>query len=95
MRNLGGSVGVSLSTAEIAWRTQFHHARLAEHVSALAPASASLLAGGLAAAQRAVQMQAQALSYFDVYWLFGIAALCVAPFALILKNPPKGAAGAH
>jgi DHA2 family multidrug resistance protein len=95
MRNLGGSVGVSLATTELAWRTQFHHARLAENVSVLAPASHSLLNGGLAAAQRAVQTQAQAMSYFDVYWLFGIAALVVAPLALMLKNPPKGAASAH
>ena len=95
MRNLGGSVGVSLATAEVAWRTQFHHARLAEHVSTLSLSAHSLLNGGLAAAQRVVQMQAQAMSYFDVYWIFGIAALVVAPAALILKNPPKGAAGAH
>ena len=95
MRNLGGSVGVSMATAELAWRTQFHHVRLAEHVSALS-AGPNLASRGLEAAQRAVQVQAQALSYFDVYWLFGIAALCVAPLALLLKSPPKGApAGAH
>ena len=40
MRNLGGSVGVSLATAEVAWRTQFHHARLVEHVSRIRPAVA-------------------------------------------------------
>jgi MFS transporter, DHA2 family, multidrug resistance protein len=33
-RNLGGSIGVSLATTELARRTQFHHARLAEHVVA-------------------------------------------------------------
>ena len=94
MRNLGGSVGVSLATAEVAWRTQFHHARLAEHVSTFELPSRSF-AGGLEAAQRAIQLQAQAMSYFDVYWLFGIVALCVAPIALILKSPPKGAPSAH
>ena len=95
MRNLGGSVGVSLATAEVAWRTQFHHARLAEHVSRFDLPSRSLAGGGLEAAQQAVQLQAQAMSYFDVYWLFGITALCVAPIALILKSPPKGAPSAH
>ena len=95
MRNLGGSVGVSLATAELAWRTQFHHARLAEHVTQYA-AAPNLGSRGLAAAQGVVQTQAQAMSYFDVFWLFGIAALCVAPLALLLKSPPKGApAGAH
>ena len=33
MRNLGGSVGVSVATTALAWRTQFHHVRLCEHVS--------------------------------------------------------------
>ena len=95
MRNLGGSVGVSMATAELAWRTQFHHARLAEHVTPYS-SGPDLLSRGLSAAQQVVQTQAQALSYFDVYWLFGIAAFCVAPLALFLKSPPKGApAGGH
>ena len=95
MRNLGGSVGVSIATTTLAWRTQFHHARLSEHVSLFDSGPGSFAGVGLAAAQARVQVQAQALSYFDVFWLFGIAALCVIPFALILKKPPKGAEGAH
>ena len=95
MRNLGGSVGVSIATAELAWRTQFHHARLSEHVSRFDVGPGSFAGSTLAAAQGAVQRQAQALSYFDVFWLFGVAALCVAPFALILKKPPEGAEGGH
>ncbi len=95
MRNLGGSVGVSMATTAIAWRTQFHHARLSEHVSTLDLPGQSLASLGLAGAQRVVQQQAQGMSYLDVYYLFAIAAICAAPFALILKNPPKGAAGAH
>ena len=96
MRNLGGSVGVSVATAEVAWRTQFHHARLAEHVSTFSLPAHSVSASGLAAAQRAVQLQAEFMSYLDVYWMFAIAAFCVVPLALLLKSPPKGApAGAH
>ena len=95
MRNLGGSVGVSIAIAELAWRTQFHHARLAEHVTPYA-VGPNLLTRGLAAAQQVVQTQAQALSYFEIYWIFGILTLCVAPVALLLKSPPKGApAGGH
>ena len=95
MRNLGGSVGVSVATTALAWRTQFHHVRLSDHVSSFDVGPGSFAGVGLAAAQAQVQAQAQALSYFDVFWLFGMTALVVAPFALILKNPPKGAAGAH
>jgi DHA2 family multidrug resistance protein len=32
-RNLGGSIGVSLANTEIAQRSQFHQARLVEHVT--------------------------------------------------------------
>jgi len=96
MRNLGGSVGVSIATTALAWRTQFHHVRLAEHVSRFDVGPGSFAGVSLASAQSQVQMQAQSLSYFDVFWLFGIAALIVAPFALLLKKPPKGApAGGH
>ena len=95
MRNLGGSVGVSVATTALAWRTQFHHVRLADHVSSYDVGPGSFAGVGLAAAQQQVQTQAQALSYFDVFWMFGMAALFVAPIALILKKPPKGAEGGH
>ena len=95
MRNLGGSVGVSIATTALAWRTQFHHVRLSDHVSSFDVGPGSFAGTTLAAAQAQVQVQAQSLSYFDVFWLFGVAALVVAPFALMLKNPPKGEAGAH
>jgi hypothetical protein len=49
----------------------------------------------LPAAQAIVQMNATILSYLDVYWIFGLLAFCIAPVALILKSPPKGAADAH
>ena len=41
-RNLGGSIGVSLATTELAQRAQFHQARLTEH---LAPSSTSYQQG--------------------------------------------------
>ena len=97
MRNLGGSVGVAAATTELAWRTQFHHARLAEHVSGIGPGAAALSHPGiLEAAQQAVQQQAQMLSYIDIFWIWGVATLCLAPVALLLKKPPKGQhAGGH
>ncbi|MGC4061073.1 MAG: DHA2 family efflux MFS transporter permease subunit [Aquabacterium sp.] len=96
MRNLGGSVGVAVATTDMAWRTQFHHARLAEHVTASGPAGAALgHPDRLAALQQAVQAQAQLLSYLDIFYAWAIIALCVAPFALLLKSPPKGAARVH
>jgi DHA2 family multidrug resistance protein len=92
MRNLGGSVGVSFVTTMLAERTQFHHARLAEHITAyngfgwdtpLAPINAL------------VQAQASIMSYLDIFWLLGILALVAAPAILLLPRVPKGAAAAH
>ncbi len=92
MRNLGGSVGVSFVTNYLQERTQFHHERLAEHITAyngygwstpLAPVNALL------------QAQASIMSYLDIFWLLGVVALVVAPIVLLLPRVPKGAAAGH
>jgi DHA2 family multidrug resistance protein len=88
MRNLGGSFGVSFVSNMLEERSQFHHARLAEHITAyngfgwntpLAPVDAM------------VQAQASIMSYLDVFWLLGLLALIVAPAAFLLPRLPKGA----
>ena len=92
MRNMGGSVGVSFVTTMLQERTQFHHARLAEHITAyngygwntpLAPVDAM------------VQAQASIMSYLDVFWLLGMLALFVSPVILLLPRVRKGGAMAH
>ena len=93
MRNLGGSVGVAVATTELAWRGQFHHARLAEHVTAAAGFSPGPALAGIAAR---IDVQASILSYLDVFVVLGVVALVVCPLALFLPKMPKGAAvGAH
>ncbi len=88
MRNLGGSFGVSIVTTELAWRTQFHHARLAEHVT---PYNGYGWGTSLQAIAAAVQRQAQILSYLDIFTILSFIALAVAPLVLFLPNIPKGA----
>jgi DHA2 family multidrug resistance protein len=92
MRNLGGSVGVSIATTELAWRNQFHHARLAEHVT---PYNGFAPGPALQAIAGAVARQAGILSYLDVYWILALAALFVCPLALFLPKMPKGAQIGH
>jgi DHA2 family multidrug resistance protein len=94
-RNLGGSIGVATATTELAWRIQFHHQRLGEQVSTIGERGQQLTKAGLAAAQQLVDTQAQVLSYLDIFYVFGIAALCVVPIAFFLKTPPAGAAHGH
>lgn len=93
MRNLGGSWGVSVATTELQWRGQFHHARLAEHVT---PYNGFGFGVPLGPISQAVQTQATMLSYLDVFTILAVISLVAAPLVLFLPNLPKGApAGGH
>jgi len=86
MRNLGGSFGVSLVTTQLAWREQFHHARLAEHITPYNGFVSSL--GSIAAT---LEQQASVLSYLDVFIMLGVISLVLCPVCLLLPKLPKGA----
>jgi MFS transporter, DHA2 family, multidrug resistance protein len=92
MRNLGGSVGVSFTTTLLQQRDQFHHERLAEHVTRYIDMHGQTLAQ----VGQAVDVQASVLSYIDVFYVLAVIALIFAPIVLFLRNVPKGArAGGH
>jgi len=93
MRNLGGSWGVSIATTQLQWRGQFHHERLAEHIT---PYNGYGFGVPLGPISQAVQRQATILSYLDVFIILALIALAAAPLVLFLPNLPKGApAGGH
>jgi MFS transporter, DHA2 family, multidrug resistance protein len=92
MRNLGGSVGVSFVATMLEERTQFHHARLAEHITAY---NGFNWPTPLAPVDAMVQVQAAIMSYLDIFWVLGLLALVVAPVVLFLPRVSKGAAMAH
>jgi len=92
MRNLGGSFGVSFVQTLLEWRTQFHHARLASEIT---PYNGYWFGHSVAAIARAVQTQAQVMSFLDIFWLLGLVALCIWPVALFLPKMPKGATAGH
>ena len=93
MRNLGGSIGIAGVTTELQWRTQFHHARLAEHVT---PYDGYGFGTSLQSIADQVQTQATMLSYLDIFLILAIVALAAAPLTLFLPNVAKGAsAGGH
>jgi DHA2 family multidrug resistance protein len=92
MRNLGGSMGVSFTTTILQWREQFHHERLAEHVTRYSDQHGR----GMVQMGRVIEAQASVLGYVDVFYVLAIISLAVAPLALFLRNVPKGArAGGH
>jgi DHA2 family multidrug resistance protein len=92
MRNLGGSVGVSFVTNMLAERTQFHHARLAEHITVYNGFGWNTPLGPINAL---LQAQASVMSYLDIFWLLGFLAIVAAPAILLLPRVPKGTAAAH
>lgn len=92
MRNLGGSVGVSFVTTMLEERTQFHHERLAEHITAY---NGFGWGTALAPVQAMVQAQATILSYLDIFWVLGLVALIVSPAILLLPRVPRGTALSH
>lgn len=92
MRNLGGSVGVSVVTTMLEDRTQFHHARLASHITAYNGYGWNVPLTHIA---HVVQSQASMMSYLDMFWLLGVLALCIWPLALLLPRMPKGATPGH
>jgi DHA2 family multidrug resistance protein len=86
MRNLGGSFGVSLVTTQLAWREQFHHARLAEHIS---PYNGFVNSLGSIASR--VEQQASVMSYLDIFVMLGVISLVLCPICILLPKLPKGA----
>ena len=87
MRNIGGSIGISFVTTMLAWRTQFHHARLAEAITPYG----SLHGMTLSQIAPIVQQQASFFSYLDMFRIIGGVSLVVWPIVLFLKAPARRA----
>jgi MFS transporter, DHA2 family, multidrug resistance protein len=100
-RNVGGSVGISLSNTWLAWRWQYHHSVLAEHISPLNPVAEQAMAGmqaslepmgsqateptAIIALNGMVNQQSVVLAYNDVFLLTAL--LCVAVLFLVPLLP--------
>ena len=105
-RNLGGSVGIALTSTFVTQRSQFHQSRLGEHISAYDPQTQSALhqlgamfsshgSNGqdqaLGAIYAMVQRQAGMLSYVEVFYLMAFGILLIVPLTFLLpKNNPRG-----
>jgi len=109
-RNLGGSVGIAITSTIVAQRSQFHQSRLGEHVSAYSTETSSAIGhlsqafgGGpegtlkaLGSIYQSVLRQAAMLAYVDVFLFMAIGTLCIIPLALFLpKSCPKSGMVPH
>jgi len=100
MRNVGGSVGVSIVEALFVRNSQIIHSRLAEHIRPDNPVAQSLGAPysltevhGIAALNAEVTRQAQMIAYIDDFHFMVLVILASLPFLLLLRRPNRAAKG--
>jgi DHA2 family multidrug resistance protein len=91
-RNIGGSFGISYTTTLLAYREQFHHARLTEHITPYNGYGAGV---NLAPIAHTLQSQAAMLSYLDTFTATALVSVVAMLLALTLPLLPKGAVSAH
>lgn len=110
MRNLGGGVGIAMSTTMLSRGSQFHQSRLTEHATIYNPLTTHYQSvvqpalqatagdqGWLAALAGTVARQAAMLSYVDAYTVMSWVCICCAPLVFFLSKPSKkgGSAALH
>jgi MFS transporter, DHA2 family, multidrug resistance protein len=104
MRNVGGSIGISIVVALLAENTQTVHSRLIEnlrpdnplaHAPFLAAPYSLSTATGIAALNAEVTRQAQMVAYIDDFKMMMLVVLISTPLLLLLRNPaPRTGAAA-
>jgi DHA2 family multidrug resistance protein len=103
VRNVGGSIGISVVVALLAQNTQTVHSRLVEHLRPdnplaqaphLLPPFAFDTASGVAALNAEVTRQAQMVAYINDFKLMMVIVLLAIPLLLLLRPPPPRRAAA-
>jgi DHA2 family multidrug resistance protein len=95
MRNLGGSVGISVLIATLTENTQTIHSRLIEtlrpdnpllRTPVFGPAYSLTAPNGIAALNAEVTRQAAMIAYIDDFRMMMLMALCSLPLLLLLRD---------
>jgi MFS transporter, DHA2 family, multidrug resistance protein len=98
MRNLGGSIGISVLVAALAENTQAVHARLTEslrldnpllHTPLMPPSFSLTTPSGIAALNAEVTRQASMVGYIDDFRLMMLIILLSLPLLLLLREAPR------
>ena len=101
MRNLGGSIGISILVATLAENTQVVHSRLVENLRPDNPLLQMPYLGapfslsnpsGIAALNAEVTRQASMVAYLDDFKLMMLIALLSLPLLLLLRGPGQAPA---
>ena len=98
MRNLGGSIGISVFEVVLTQNTQIVHARLIENLRPDNPLIGGSLLGapysltkpsGIAALNALVTRQASMVAYIDVFTFMMIIVAITVPLLLLVRPPPR------
>jgi DHA2 family multidrug resistance protein len=106
VRNLGGSVGISMLTTFLARQNQVHQTALVANATAANPQFRAMMSSGGgngsgagSATQHAygqvmglIQQQAAVLSYVNAFWVVSVVVACLIPLPFLLKRPRAGEA---
>lgn len=95
MRNIGGSVGVSVLFTRVAQLTQAGHARLGENITAfsdpLPPAWQWGTTAGAMTLDGEIVRQAASIAYVNTFLMMAMLALLAAPLCLLFRQPARQA----
>jgi DHA2 family multidrug resistance protein len=103
-RNVGSSVGISVVSYLLIRNGQVNHATIASNVTAtnhafnnavVMHAMSPWAAGGRAALDQVIQMQASIISYIDDFKLMMILSLAAIPLVLLLRRAETAGADDH
>ena len=103
-RNVGSSIGISVVSYLLIRNDQVNHATIASHVTAfnhafdnntVLQAWSPWTAGGRAALDQIIQMQASIISYIDDFKLMMILSLAAIPLILLLRSAPSAEGSDH
>jgi MFS transporter, DHA2 family, multidrug resistance protein len=98
MRNLGGSIGISIFETLLLQNTQIVHSRLVEHLRPdnplarapfLSPPFSLTNPTGIAALNAEVTRQAAMVAYIDVYTAMMIIVIVTIPLLLVVRSPRR------
>jgi DHA2 family multidrug resistance protein len=101
MRNIGSSIGISITSSLLVSNTQVNHSEIAGGITAVnpllrAPAVETwwspFTAAGRAALDAEVTRQATTIAYIDDFKLLMVVTLLAVPLILILRRPERAAA---
>lgn len=102
IRNLGGSIGISVLSVIAARNADIVHSRLVEGLRPDNPALQRAMpdldfqdTGALALLNNLVTAQAGMVSYVDVFWLMFIAMIVASPLIILMRRPTKSPAAAN